>query len=120
MSLNRQENLSKANRELNMNKYVILEKFYIDIMENNIIHKEEIFNRSALSNISLPTGNFRLISFFVDNIDEVLKQCPIQEYNLFKFCILNIIEETNKGQRIYQCFFISKKRFCFIILGQYQ
>ena len=108
------ESLSKANRELNINKYVILEKFYIDIMENNIVQKEEIFNRTALINISLPTGNYRLISFFVDNMDEILKQSPIQEYNLFKFCILNIIEETTKGKEGINVFSYQKNAFALL------
>jgi two-component system, response regulator YesN len=108
------ENLSKANRELNINKYVILEKFYNDIMENNIPNKEEINNRSSLSNITLPSGNFRLISFFVDNPDEVMEHSPIKEYSLFKFCILNIIEETIKGTEHMNVFSYDKSAFALL------
>lgn len=108
------ENLSKAIRELNINRHVIVEKFFMDIMDNNIINKEEIYSLSALSNIVLPRGRFRLISFFVDNMDEVLEQCPIEEYSLFKFCILNLFEETVKEKDYVNLFSYNDNTFALL------
>lgn len=108
------ENLSRANSVLNINKYAILEKFFIDILENNIIDKEEIYNRATLSKVALPTGNFRLITFFVDDMDEVLVQCPIQEYSLFKFCILNIIEDFIKEKEYINVFSYHRNNFALL------
>lgn len=108
------DKLLKANRELNINKYVIREKFYLDIMDSNILNKEELGSRAALSNISLPESNFRMISFFVDNIDEILKKCPIQEYELFKFSILNIIEEITHGNAGINSFSYGRNAFALL------
>lgn len=108
------DKLLKANRELNINKYVIREKFYLDIMDCNILRKEELSDRAALSNISLPGHNFRMVSFFVDNIDEVLKKCPIQEYELFKFSLLNIINEIIQGKSGITSFSYNKNAFALL------
>lgn len=108
------EYLYKAYRERNINKYVILEKFYTDIMGNHVTDKEEVRKRAALSGILLPDGNFRLVSFFVDDIDEVLQQSPIQEYELFKLSILNIVEETAAVMEGINVFSYGKNAFALL------
>jgi len=108
------EYLYKAYREHSINKYVILEKFYTDVMDKNVTDKEEVRNRAALSGILLPDGNFRLVSCFVDDMDEVLQQSPIREYELFKLSILNIVEETVAVKEGISVFSYGKNAFALL------
>jgi two-component system response regulator YesN len=108
------EFLNKAYREHSINKYVILEKFYTDIMDKNVTDKEEVRNRAALSGILLPDGNFRLVSCFVDDMDEVLQQSPIHGYELFKLSILNIVEETVSVKEGISVFSYGKNAFALL------
>lgn len=110
----RKESLYKAHREHNINKYVILEKFYTDIMSKHVRDKEEVHSRAAMSGILLPGGNFRLVSCFVDDMDEVLQQSPIQEYELFKMSILNIVEETTAEKEGINVFPYGKNAFALL------
>ena len=108
------EYLYKAYREHNINRHVILEKFYTDIMSNHVTDMEEVRKRAAMSGISLPQGNFRLVSCFVDDLDEVLQQSPIQEYELFKLSILNIVEEITAEMEEINVFSYGKNVFAFL------
>lgn len=91
------DSIYKTNRELYMNRDVILEKFFSELMNNDTALKPEISDRAALNGIVLPEGSFRLISAFVDDIDKVLRQGPVNDYGSLRAGVLNIIEETSKG-----------------------
>jgi YesN/AraC family two-component response regulator len=110
----KREYLHKAYRERNINKYVILEKFYTDIMSNHVADREEVRNRAAVSGILLPAGNFRLVSCFVDDMEEVLRQSPIPEEELFRLSILNIVEETVTAEEGINVFPYGRNAFAFL------
>ncbi len=105
------DSIYKTSRGLYMNRDVILEKFFTDIMGNNLIAWPEISDRSELSGIMLPEGSFRLISAFVDDIDDVLRQGPIRDYSSLKASVLNIIEDILKSSENITVFPYRKNAF---------
>ena len=88
------DNLIKATHKINTNKYVILENFFFDLMEKKAVTGQEIYESAEIMDVALPKDGFRAISFYADNYEDILARHPIHEPGLFKFAVLNIIEET--------------------------
>jgi len=85
--------LSGAHQNLNNNKGIILEKFFLDILDGSVSVTKAREAAEKLK-LPLPPDKFRCATLYFDDIDKAVSELPIQEKGLFKFSVLNIIENT--------------------------
>ncbi len=85
--------LDKIKSNLKNNRQVLLQKFFLDIIENNYFSIEEIYKRSEQLDIKLPKNEYQLIGLFIDDYPLAIEKAKINKKHLIKFCIQNMIQE---------------------------
>ena len=61
------EQQQKAGRDLNLNKLLVRDNFFMNIIKKTLTDPDEIVRTAALLKINLPAGPFRTVGLFVDN-----------------------------------------------------
>jgi|GEM_PF-1138475 len=87
------EELSNTRISLNKNKGIIQEKFFLDILDGIIPISNAIETAKKLK-LPLPSDKFYAVALYFDNMDKTISDTPIKEKGLFKFSVLNIIDDT--------------------------
>lgn len=85
--------LARIESNLNKNRQVLLQKFFTDIIENKYISREDIYQRAKHLGINLPQGEFRLAGLFIDDYPLALLKAKINEENLIKYSIQNMVKD---------------------------
>lgn len=91
---NNKEKTYNINLELNSNRTLLEEKFFSDVIKGNAGNKAAIFKKADIMDINLPKGHFRVIGGFVDDFKSEIAGSPINEEDLFKFSVLNIVDDV--------------------------
>lgn len=87
------KSLYKYSNEIRHNKNFFKKKILSDIMENRIKSYETLHDKAFLYNILIPDREYKIIGIFIDNYENSLKSCAIDDSDLLEFSICNIIEE---------------------------
>jgi len=112
------DELSGANQNLNKNKGIILEKFFLDLLDGSVSMTEAIEAAGKLK-LPLPPDVFRCATLYFDDMDKTASKLPIQEKGLFKFSVLNIIENTMPNMNQLN-FFAYNNIFVLLFWGEYE
>lgn len=91
-----------ATHVLNQNRLIFVEKFFGEILNNPYRTREHIDNQAKQYNIQLPKDHYRIIAIKIFNLDLSLEECPIEDYDLIKFSLINIMNEILGEGHIHQ------------------
>lgn len=88
-----------ANHILNQNKIILVEKYFENILNNQIPFSGHLEEKAKILNILLPEHYYHMVGIVIENHEIFLEQGAINDKDLLKFTLLNILDEILQDTR---------------------